>query len=229
MKTSGIFSALTFSLFLHILLFSAAIFIAGRTINKPSMPYIVSLIEAPSPIVSVPSDNSGIKDKVSHAEKSATKKQTEKSSPDALSAIPRQTQDKSKKEDDTLVKERIAALHAKKRIEKMAALRKMVDIKSQESGVKGRESKTQNSSGGDYYSMVVNKVRHEWIFPENIDKDLEAVVSIRIAKDGAVTIGKMEKSSGNPLFDRSVLRAINKATPLPPPPQEMEIGVRFRP
>ena len=37
----------------------------------------------------------------------------------------------------------------------------------------------------------------------------------------------IEKSSGNLLFDRSATKAISKASPLSPPPVEMEIGVRF--
>jgi outer membrane biosynthesis protein TonB len=31
------------------------------------------------------------------------------------------------------------------------------------------------------------------------------------------------------LFDSSALKAISKASPLPPPHEEMEIGVRFYP
>jgi len=40
---------------------------------------------------------------------------------------------------------------------------------------------------------------------------------------------RIEKPSGNVLFDRSALRAIAKASPVTPPPYEMEIGVRFYP
>jgi len=77
--------------------------------------------------------------------------------------------------------------------------------------------------------MVISKIRQHWIFPEAGNKDLLAIISIRIAKDGRIIVDKIEKSSGNPLFDRSALRAINSASPLPPPPEEIEIGVRFRP
>jgi TonB family protein len=55
------------------------------------------------------------------------------------------------------------------------------------------------------------------------------VVSIRILKNGTLQVLNIERSSGIPLFDRSALRAITKASPVTPPPQEMEIGVRFYP
>jgi TonB family protein len=58
---------------------------------------------------------------------------------------------------------------------------------------------------------------------------LQTLVSIRIEKDGSITIQKIEKGSGNQPFDRSVLRAITMANPLPQPVKEMEIGIRFRP
>ncbi|MDP2753115.1 MAG: energy transducer TonB, partial [Nitrospirota bacterium] len=60
-------------------------------------------------------------------------------------------------------------------------------------------------------------------------KDLEAIISIKIKRDGAITAQRIEKSSGNTLFDRSAIKALAKASPLSPPPYEMEIGVRFYP
>jgi TonB family protein len=139
-------------------------------------------------------------------------------------------------ENRDIVSERIEALQAMRRIEQLAAMRRLVDIEGKKTqatadraGTSGRGTKTQADSGENYISMVVNKIRHHWIFPETGDKDLLAIISIRIARDGRITVDKIEKSSGNPLFDRSALRAINSASPLPPPPQEIEIGVRFMP
>jgi len=39
----------------------------------------------------------------------------------------------------------------------------------------------------------------------------------------------VEKSSGDLFFDRSALKAVTKASPVSPPPYEMEIGIRFFP
>jgi TonB family protein len=141
-----------------------------------------------------------------------------------------------RQENRDIVSERIEALQAMRRIEQLAVLRRLVDIEGKRTqaatdraGTPGHGTKTQAVSGEDYIAMVVNKIRQHWIFPETGDKDLLAIISIRIARDGRITVDKIEKSSGNPLFDRSALRAINSASPLPPPPQEIEIGVRFMP
>ena len=81
----------------------------------------------------------------------------------------------------------------------------------------------------DYYARITKEIWQQWIFPETGDKNLEAIISIRIMRDGTVQVSRVEKSSGNSLFDKSALRAISKASPVTPPPHEMEIGVRFYP
>jgi len=236
MKTSGIYSAFTFSVFLHVLIVAAA-FVVARHSNLYKTPpaYIVTIVDSST----VSSQQPAINSQPSEAEVRDSKPQDVKPKTQSMDTLAQRTEDrrqKTDKDNEMAVKEQIEALQAKKRIEKMAALRKMVDIKSQGSGVRGQESgiqnsklKTQVSASGDYYSLVINKIRQQWIFPESIDRDLLAIITIKIARDGSVTIGRMEQSSGNALFDRSALRAINKASPLPPPPEEMEIGVRFRP
>ena len=54
-------------------------------------------------------------------------------------------------------------------------------------------------------------------------------MSVKILRDGTAIVQKVERSSGNALFDRSARRAVERASPLSPPPYEMEIGVRFYP
>ncbi len=232
MKTSGIYSAFTFSVFLHVLIVAAAFVIARQSgLYKIPPAYIVTIVD----IAAVSSQQSAVSSPQSEAEVQDSRPQDVKPKTQSMDASPK-LKDISKK-DEMTVKERIEALQAKKRIEKLAVLRKMVDIGGIKSGVRSQRSEVQTEGstagnqnyGGDYYSVVMNKIRQQWIFPESIDKDLLAIITIKIARDGSVTIGRMEQSSGNALFDRSALRAISKASPLPPPPQEMEIGVRFRP
>ncbi len=65
--------------------------------------------------------------------------------------------------------------------------------------------------------------------PEFGREVLEAVVSFKIKRDGNIEQLKLESSSGNKFFDRSVMNAISKAAPLPRPPYEIELGIRFYP
>jgi colicin import membrane protein len=137
------------------------------------------------------------------------------------------------KAEEQYVSERIAALQAKKKIEKIVNLRNVISLKGSGQGKPASPQGAAGKGGGsfvdDYYAKVTQAIWQNWMFPETADKKLEAIVAIRIMKDGFVQVTRIEKSSGNSLFDRSALRAIAKASPVTPPPYEMEIGVRFYP
>jgi len=88
-----------------------------------------------------------------------------------------------------------------------------------------------------YYTMIWSEIKKGWILPGglvNNQKDIEAIVSFRILKNGRIEDISFEKSSGNSFYDKSVLRAVEKADPLPPLPGEykeeyLAVGVRFHP
>jgi colicin import membrane protein len=84
-----------------------------------------------------------------------------------------------------------------------------------------------------YFRMLDEKIRSNWTAPME-RKDLMVQLRIVIEKNGQVSQVRMEKTSGNSFFDDSVLRAINKASPLPVPPEQLrgsedhyEVGFRF--
>lgn len=137
----------------------------------------------------------------------------------------------SRKEE--MITERISAIAAKKRIEKIVKLRSFISLK----GISDKQigsSKVTTVKGGstftDYYSVIRREIWQQWVCPDIIgQKNLEVIISIRVMKDGTVTDQKIEKSSGNQIFDKSALKATIKASPLPSPPYEMEIGIRFYP
>ncbi len=52
-------------------------------------------------------------------------------------------------------------------------------------------------------------------------KDPSVMVTIKINKDGYIINRKLEKSSSNSYYDRSVIRAIDKSEPFPPPPAKL--------
>jgi len=231
MRSPTLYGPITFSLVLHLSVIIVVSFIIRHShIYDSAKPYIVSLTD--NMAASAPSASQA------PAKDLASPKIDQTKSP--LIATKQKVQEDKKLENDKLMKERIEALKAKKKIEKIATLRKVVDVNTSRNSVaknlsppKGKSTSSGTGGkalgGGDYYSMIVSQIKQQWIYPESIDKDLEAIVSIKIAVDGHVTIDRIEKSSNNVLFDRSVLRAIAMSSPLPPPQQEMEVGVRFRP
>ena len=87
-----------------------------------------------------------------------------------------------------------------------------------------------------YLSAVYQKIHDHWILPDlqNWDNALEAVLVIKISRDGTVTDTFFEKKSDNIYFNQFVLKAVKDAAPLPPFPDKLtenifEIGLRFKP
>jgi TonB family protein len=88
-----------------------------------------------------------------------------------------------------------------------------------------------------YFRKLDEKIRSNWTVPALTAGEREnLMVRLRIVieQDGRVSQVRMEKTSGNSYFDDSVRRAINKASPLPVPPEQLrggedhyEVGFRF--
>lgn len=235
------------SLILHALVFFTALLLIKKTslVTLPS-PYMVRLV---SPAKVTAKKTKATVSTVRTEKKVKTKTEAKvrtvrKSRPARVAkkkAVPVKKAPPSS--EGVTLEERIAAIRAKKRIRTVVALRKTVLSVKKEQKPKdvqppaGDEAATSEGTpgGGEslmagYYSLVQERVWSEWVFPEfRTGKGLEAVVNIKIYRNGRVKIQGIKKSSGNTLFDRSVLRAIAKASPLPPPPYELEIAVRFTP
>lgn len=143
---------------------------------------------------------------------------------------------KEDKIDQKRVEDRISEIAAKKRVERIVRLRSIISLKGK-SEQNSQKASTQNTNIGyskgtlfdSYYSKITSEIWQEWIYPDLGEKNLVTIIFVKIMKDGTITVQGIEKSSGNILFDRSALKAIAKATPVSPPPYEMEIGIRFYP
>ncbi len=79
-----------------------------------------------------------------------------------------------------------------------------------------------------YVALIREKIWSEWIYPDLNSSGLEVIISFMIDKEGKVTSPKIVESSGNNLYDYSAVKAILKASPLPPPAVEEEVEIRFR-
>jgi len=87
---------------------------------------------------------------------------------------------------------------------------------------------------GRYYMTVFNKIQSAWVLPHYDEQtNLSAIVEITVRPDGRIVTIQFEQKSGNAEFDRSVMRAIQKANPLPPLPPDIKeplltLGIRFQ-
>ena len=69
-----------------------------------------------------------------------------------------------------------------------------------------------------YTEQVKRRVKESWIVTEK-KPGLTATVRFGVQPDGEVFAIELVKRSGDRAFDESVVRAVSKANPLPPPPQ----------
>jgi colicin import membrane protein len=85
--------------------------------------------------------------------------------------------------------------------------------------------------------MIWAKIKKEWTLPGDLPKGktgLETIIVVIIERDGKIQKSWFEKMSGNALYDKSTMRAIKKAEPLPPIPKEfsdntIEFEISFHP
>lgn len=88
---------------------------------------------------------------------------------------------------------------------------------------------------GMYGSRVKEAINREWAVPDMVKpQGLEARLVVVVNREGKLLDLRIEKRSGNSLFDESAVRAVRKASPLPALPEvitfpKVEIDIRFRP
>ena len=78
-----------------------------------------------------------------------------------------------------------------------------------------------NSPGDDYLDRVRRKISHYKRYPEAAKKQKQegaGAITFRIARDGTVLEARIERSTGFPLLDDAILKAVHDASPVPPVP-----------
>ena len=78
-----------------------------------------------------------------------------------------------------------------------------------------------------YKALIRQKVSRSWNRPGTAGKGLQCTVRVRLVAGGEVLAASVVRSSGDPVFDRSVENAVYKATPLPVP-QDPKLFEYFR-
>jgi colicin import membrane protein len=89
-----------------------------------------------------------------------------------------------------------------------------------------RMAQAVNAARSRYIPIIQQKVDRNWTRPSGL-KGLNAGVRVRLTPNGEVISAKVVRSSGNPVFDRSVENAVLKASPLPIP-RERGVNDKFR-
>jgi len=79
-----------------------------------------------------------------------------------------------------------------------------------------------------YYRTISKRIQRSLILPLNIDSGilLAAQVNFYMKETGEVYNVGIERSSGNLKFDSYCIKAVNDASPLPPPPSELRERIK---
>jgi len=78
-----------------------------------------------------------------------------------------------------------------------------------------------------WFDGVRHRINSNWsVFGEPTNSARVTVVGVRIADDGALIDASVEESSGDPVMDRSAMRAVFLAAPFPPVPPSVKERIR---
>lgn len=85
-----------------------------------------------------------------------------------------------------------------------------------------------------YMNALEEHIKAGWRWGLPTEERLQAQVLVVILPNGVVQDARVSRSSGNAKFDESALRAVFKASPVPPPPQTLydkfrEVRITFDP
>jgi colicin import membrane protein len=106
-------------------------------------------------------------------------------------------------------------------------------LAAQQADAARKASAARASALGEYIARIQSKVRGNWILPQELQGNPEAIILVIQLPTGEVLSTKVLKSSGNPAYDTAVERAILKSSPLPLPSDralfDRELKLTFRP
>jgi len=81
-----------------------------------------------------------------------------------------------------------------------------------------QEAARARSALSEYIPYIQDKVQRNWLRPPGSTAGLSCLIRVRLIPGGEVVSATVVRSSGDPMFDRSVETAVLKASPLPLPP-----------
>lgn len=117
------------------------------------------------------------------------------------------------------------------RLERLRRIRELAESKTGDS-VRDIANAGQGAVLADvsdrYYGLVRLHLQERWTYLGKISKNLETEILIVLGPRGHVLSRRIVRGSGDPEFDDSVLRAIAKASPFPPPPEGVDREYQFR-
>lgn len=112
--------------------------------------------------------------------------------------------------------------------DKMLAEQRRIEAEQQALAQRQAEMQKRQSEIDKYMSRIENAILQKWIKPPSAREGLVAEIDVRLIPTGDVISIELSKSSGDPEYDKSVLAAVKRASPLPLPPVDSGLTDMFR-
>jgi colicin import membrane protein len=144
----------------------------------------------------------------------------------------------AKKDDElqkSLLREQVALEQRKLDEErrKLEERRRADDAQRKKAEAERLATVARNNALSRYTDAITRKVRQNWILPQDVQGNPEAVFDVIQLPTGEVLSVRVSRSSGNPALDAAIERAILKSSPLPlPEPRSLfdrRLKLTFRP
>jgi len=124
----------------------------------------------------------------------------------------RKLEEEKKKKDELAKKKREEDKRKKEEAEKK---KKQAEL---EAALAQEQARSQAAALFSRYTGPIKaKVTNSWVRPGNLRPGARAKVLVRVSPQGDVLTARIQQGSGDPIFDRSVINAVYKASPLPIP------------
>jgi colicin import membrane protein len=137
-----------------------------------------------------------------------------------------------------LAQQKIAAEKRKVALQKLMAQQTASEFSSQSEHALNNANQASRQQAGmmqEFKAKIQAKIRSRIILPEDLQGNPEAIFIVTVLPSGEVVQVSLQHSSGQPVYDDAVRRAILKASPLPMPPdavlaeQFRELNLHFSP
>lgn len=139
----------------------------------------------------------------------------------------RQKEAERKKKSEAAEKKKATALE-KKQAEERRKKEAETALKQQVTAEEQRRADARAQGEVERYKgLIRQKVSRSWNIPAGYRKGSQCTVHVRLVPGGEVLSVVIVKSSGDPVFDRSVENAVYKASPLPVP-DDKKLFEQFR-
>lgn len=145
----------------------------------------------------------------------------------SLSPNPKQTPERSSADRR---KQLLSAFGRSSKASGSRTAKSIEELEGQPEGDPYGDSATQE--GERYFGLLKAQIQQRYdvsqTIPEQERLHLKAQVHLQIGRTGEVVKVELAKSSGNELFDTSVVAAVKKASPFSPPPEHLRDALQHR-